>query len=188
MMSNSFLVGTPYGFESRLVPRSGYRLAIVQGGPLSGVRITEKLKTLWRVGIGIIQARRVLREADSKLVIGIGGYASGATMLAATSLGLRTAIYEANTVPGFTNSLLGRVVDRIYLGFAVAAPAFPPGRTLVTGNPVRPDIVSVGRAERREPYSRGTCARVFVTGGSLGAPFLNRHVPELLRQVADRGL
>jgi len=181
-------IGTPQGLESRLVPQSGHSLRLVQGGPLFGVGVGGKLLTLWRSGIGMMQARRLLRASGTNLVIGVGGYASAAAILAARSLGLGTAIHEANTVPGLANALLGRVVDRIYLGSAAAYRAFPKGRTLVTGNPVRSEIVKVGNEERRAPQDAGRPARVLITGGSLGSPFLNRRVPELLAQTARRGL
>ncbi|MBI3799113.1 MAG: undecaprenyldiphospho-muramoylpentapeptide beta-N-acetylglucosaminyltransferase [Deltaproteobacteria bacterium] len=181
-------IGIPESFAARLAPLHGYRLALVQGGPLFGVGLAGKLSTLWRLGIGIQQARQILRTAHLKLVIGVGGYASAAAVLAAKSLGLATAIYEANTVPGLTNRLLGHTVDRVYLGSAAARWAFPAGRTLVTGNPLRARILSAGSEKRIPPHGTDRPIHILVTGGSLGAPFLNRKVPELLKQVAIRGL
>jgi UDP-N-acetylglucosamine--N-acetylmuramyl-(pentapeptide) pyrophosphoryl-undecaprenol N-acetylglucosamine transferase len=181
-------IGTPQGLESRLVPQYGYRLVLVQGGPLFGVNIPGKLRSMQRLCVGMIQARQVLKAHDVKLVIGVGGYASAGALLAARSLGLGTAIFEANTVPGLANKLLGRVVDRVYLGFAVAGRAFPEGRKLVTGHPVRSPVITVSGEERRAPHNAGRPVHILVTGGSLGAPFLNQHVPDLLKQVADHGL
>lgn len=181
-------IGAPDGFAARLAPSHGYHVALVQSGPLFGVGVAGKLRTLWRLGVGVRQARRVLRAAETKLVIGVGGYASAAALLAAKSLRLATAIYEANTVPGLTNTLFGRFVDRIYLGFAAAGWGFPADRTLVTGNPVRPRILAVGGKERVAPHGTGRPVHVLVTGGSLGAPFLNQQVPGLLARVAARGL
>jgi UDP-N-acetylglucosamine--N-acetylmuramyl-(pentapeptide) pyrophosphoryl-undecaprenol N-acetylglucosamine transferase len=181
-------IGIPDSFAARLAPIHGYRLALVQGGPLFGVNLAGKMSTLWRLGIGVQQARQIIRAAHLKLVIGVGGYASAAALLAAKSLGLSTAIYEANTVPGLTNKLLGRTVDRVYLGFAAARRAFPEGRTLVTGNPLRPRILTSGSEKRVPPHGADRPLHILVTGGSLGAPFLNHKVPELLVQVAARGL
>jgi UDP-N-acetylglucosamine--N-acetylmuramyl-(pentapeptide) pyrophosphoryl-undecaprenol N-acetylglucosamine transferase len=122
------------------------------------------------------------------LVIGAGGYASAAALLAAKSLGLFTAIYEANTVPGLTNRLLGRFVDRVYLGCAAAGGAFPADRQLVTGNPLRPAIAALAEEERKAPHSEQRPLHLLVTGGSLGAAFLNQRGPELLQKMAERGL
>jgi len=181
-------IGIPHNFASQLVPPVGYRLALVEGGPLFGVGIVGKTRTAWRLSRGVLQARRVLRASGTQLVIGVGGYASAAALLAAKSLGLLTATYEANTVPGLTNRLLGRFVDRVYLGFAAANWAFPVDRQLVTGNPIRPAIAALAEEERKAPHSENRPLHLLVTGGSLGATFLNQRIPDLLQKVAARGL
>jgi UDP-N-acetylglucosamine--N-acetylmuramyl-(pentapeptide) pyrophosphoryl-undecaprenol N-acetylglucosamine transferase len=185
---NLLFIGAPEGFASQLVQNYGYRLVLVQGGPLFGIGVGGKLRTLWRLGIGFIQARQVLRATATRLVIGVGGYASAAALLAAKSLGLGTAIHEANAVAGLTNTLLSRLVDRVYLGFAAAGAAFPQGRQCVTGNPVRATIVTMGREERAAPHGSDQPFHILVTGGSLGALFLNQHIPDLLKQITERGL
>jgi UDP-N-acetylglucosamine--N-acetylmuramyl-(pentapeptide) pyrophosphoryl-undecaprenol N-acetylglucosamine transferase len=180
-------IGTSRGLESRLVPPF-CRLSIVQSGPLFGAGLGTQLGSIGRLAVGIAQARRVLRTGGVDLVIGVGGYASAAALLAARSLRLRTAIYEANTIPGLANRLFARVVDRVYLGFEPVNQSFARGKALVTGSPVRPEIVEAGSEKGRAPRDTGRPARVLVTGGSLGAAFLNARVPELLRGVAQCGL
>jgi UDP-N-acetylglucosamine--N-acetylmuramyl-(pentapeptide) pyrophosphoryl-undecaprenol N-acetylglucosamine transferase len=181
-------LGTAEGFEARLMPRHGYRLVLVQGAPLFRVGLGGKLRALNCLGSGIGQARRALKAHGARLVIGLGGYASAGVLLAARSLGLPAAIHEANVLPGLTNKLLGRLVDRVYLGFAASGWAFPRGRTLVTGNPVRSEIVRVGCEKQQRRYGVDRPVHILVTGGSEGAPFLNRHAPDLLRRVAGHGL
>jgi UDP-N-acetylglucosamine--N-acetylmuramyl-(pentapeptide) pyrophosphoryl-undecaprenol N-acetylglucosamine transferase len=181
-------IGTPEGCEARLVPAHGYRFTMVQGSPWFGAGVGGRLHATRTLVVGIAQARHLLRAQGAKLVIGLGGYASAGVLLAARSLGLRTVIHEANIVPGLANKLLGRLADRVYLGFKAATWAFPPDRTLVTGNPVRPEIAAVGDEKRRATCSVRQPVRILVMGGSQGAPFLNRHVPDLLRQVAGHGL
>jgi UDP-N-acetylglucosamine--N-acetylmuramyl-(pentapeptide) pyrophosphoryl-undecaprenol N-acetylglucosamine transferase len=181
-------IGTPAGCEARLVPAHGYRFTMLQGSPWFGVGVRGRLHATRTLVLGIAQARRLLRAQGAKLVIGLGGYASAGVLLAAQSLGLRTAIHEANIVPGLANRWLGRLADRVYLGFKAAGWAFPPDRTLVTGNPVRPEIAAVGAERRRATRSVHQPVRILVTGGSQGAPFLNWNAPDLLRQVAGHGL
>jgi UDP-N-acetylglucosamine--N-acetylmuramyl-(pentapeptide) pyrophosphoryl-undecaprenol N-acetylglucosamine transferase len=181
-------IGTPEGCEARLVPAHGYRFTLVQGTPWFGVGMRGRLHAVRSLVVGIAQARRLLRAQGAKLVIGLGGYASAGVLLAAWSLGIQTVIHEANIVPGLANKLLGRLADRVYLGFQAARWAFSPDRTLVTGNPVRPEITAVGNEKLRATHRLRRTRRILVTGGSQGAPFLNRHVPALLRQVAGQGL
>jgi UDP-N-acetylglucosamine--N-acetylmuramyl-(pentapeptide) pyrophosphoryl-undecaprenol N-acetylglucosamine transferase len=181
-------VGTPAGFESRLVPAHGYPLRLVPGTPLVGTGIQGKLCAVATLSGGIVQARRLLRWHGTRLVIGLGGYASVGVLLAARSLGLRTVIHEANIVPGLANRLLGRFADRVYLGCAAAHQAFPADHTVITGNPVRPEILLRCTGERSPPCPSARPLRLLVTGGSQGAYFLNHHVPSLLRHMGERGL
>ena len=181
-------IGTPVGFERRLVPAYGYRLQTIRGTPLVGTGILGKGRALSTLSIGVTQARRLLREHGAQLVVGLGGYASVGVLLAAWSLGLRTVIHEANLVPGLANRLLGRLAHRVYLGFEAACWAFAPDRTVITGNPVRPDIAAISTVGRQAPCPRARPVHILVTGGSQGSPFLNQAAPALLSQVADSGV
>jgi UDP-N-acetylglucosamine--N-acetylmuramyl-(pentapeptide) pyrophosphoryl-undecaprenol N-acetylglucosamine transferase len=178
--------GTGDGFEAKLVPRYGYPLQVVRSKPVVGESLLGKARTFGSLGGAVLQARRMLIQARADLVIGFGGYASVPTMLAARSLGVLTAIHECNVVAGLANRLLGRLVDRVYLGFEAAAQQFQSSRALVTGNPVRPDVgAMVG--QRHPPPLPGRPYQILVTGGSQGSPFLNRQVPALLRRLAAQG-
>jgi UDP-N-acetylglucosamine--N-acetylmuramyl-(pentapeptide) pyrophosphoryl-undecaprenol N-acetylglucosamine transferase len=124
-----------------------------------------------------------LGGARSALAIGVGGFVSFGGMWAARSLGLRTAIHEANVAPGLANRRLSRHVDRVFLGWEQARHALHTDAAVVTGNPVvdppqAPAPPDGGPTDRR---------RILVTGGSSGSAFLNREAPELLGRVQQRG-
>jgi len=178
-------IGTPQGLEATLVPKRGYPIELVSGSRLVGGGIGAKVRGLRALATGILGARRILQREKPSLVLGVGGYASGAALLAARSLGIATAIHESNAVPGLTNRVLGMLVNRVYLGFAAASGDFDRERTVVSGNPVRREIAAV--ATRRMP--RGDrAAHVLIVGGSQGSEFLNTHVPSLLARVAQGGV
>jgi UDP-N-acetylglucosamine--N-acetylmuramyl-(pentapeptide) pyrophosphoryl-undecaprenol N-acetylglucosamine transferase len=179
--------GTGDGFEAKLVPAHGYPLLVVRSKPLVGESLLGKARSVGGLGAAVLQARRMLTAASPDLVVGFGGYVSVPTMLAARSLGVPTAIHECNAVAGLANKMLGRLVDRVYLGFEAAAAQFHAGRALVTGNPVRPDVAGLAVRAYHRP-SPGQPSRILVTGGSQGSTFLNRHVPVLLSPLAAGGL
>ena len=179
-------IGTTDSCEARLVPAFGYRFRPIAASKLFGVTGWGKVQAMTNVLRGMYQARRLLRRHQSQLVIGFGGYATAGTLLAARSLGLYTAIHESNIVPGLTNRLLGRIVDRVYLGFAASSPPFAADRTMVTGNPVRSDIARIRKPKPSLDITRPH--RILVTGGSQGSAFLNHHVPELLALVSEAGI
>ena len=182
-------IGTAEGAETRIVPPLGYQLALVPAAPLFGVGLLGKLHALWSACMGIREARRLLRKHEIQLLIGLGGYTSGGVMLAAWSLGVRTAIHEANAIPGKTNWWLRWFVDRVYVGYADAARVFPAQKTRVTGNPVRPEIIEAAAISRRRllRLAEGRPVRLLAIGGSGGSRFLNEHVPPLLQAVVKRG-
>lgn len=178
--------GTGDGFEAQLVPRYGYPLRVIRSRAIVGESLLGKVRTVGGLGGAVMRARHLLIGAKPELVIGFGGYASVPTILAARSLGMPTAIHECNVVAGLANKMLGRFVDRIYLGFEAATGQFQAGRALVTGNPVRPDVGALASLPHHPPSSERPF-RILVTGGSQGSPFLDRHVPPLLGRLAADG-
>jgi UDP-N-acetylglucosamine--N-acetylmuramyl-(pentapeptide) pyrophosphoryl-undecaprenol N-acetylglucosamine transferase len=179
-------LGTRDGAESRLVPAHGYQLATLTAAPFFGVGLLGRLRSGTALVAGAVQARRVLRAESIELVLGLGNFAAAGAVLGARTLGLPTVVHEANAVAGVANRLLGRLVDRVLLGFAEAAPAFPRGATVLTGTPVRAALRAVA-ASRDAPRPPGP-TRLLVLGGSQGSPFLNARVPEVAARVARRGL
>ncbi len=179
-------LGSRQGFEGRLVPERGYRLESIAAAPLFGVGMAAKVRALGVAALGTAQVRRILRREGTQLVLGLGGYASFGAVAAAATLGIPSVLHEANAVAGVANGVLGRFVDRVLLGFDSAAATFPRGKTLVTGTPVRDEILGAGQqVVRRGGPERPL--RVLVSGGSTGSPFLNLRVPELLGRVRARG-
>jgi UDP-N-acetylglucosamine--N-acetylmuramyl-(pentapeptide) pyrophosphoryl-undecaprenol N-acetylglucosamine transferase len=172
---------------ARLLDAHGYVLQPVSASQLANVGLGRRLAAAGRVMIGMVQARRLLRAGGTRLAIGVGGYASGAILLAARTLGARVVIHEANVVPGLANRLLAPFAHRIYLGFAAAAPAFRGRDARVTGHPVRADIAALAGHDRRAP-ERDRAARVLVLSSTRGERFLAERVPDMLAALDRRGV
>ena len=180
-------VGPLDGPAARLLTSRGLALGPVAGSQLANAGLGARAAALPRAMAGMAQARRLLRGHGTRLVLGLGGYASGTVLLAGRSLGARVAIHEANAVPGIANRLLAPFVHRVYLGSSAAAAAFPAARRLVTGHPVRADIVALG-AEPRRPPDRHRAARVLVLSSTRGEAFLAARAPDLLAALERRGI
>jgi UDP-N-acetylglucosamine--N-acetylmuramyl-(pentapeptide) pyrophosphoryl-undecaprenol N-acetylglucosamine transferase len=178
--------GTTDGPAGRLLAARGYVLDSIASSPFGNVGTVGRVAAVPRIVAGIAQARRLLVASGSRLVLGLGGYASGPVLLAGRSLGLRLAIHEANAVPGIANRILAPVVHRIYIGSAVVAPKFARRRRLVTGHPVRADIAELGAVPRMSP-ERNRVVRVLVMSGTRSAEFLATRVPDLLAELERRG-
>ena len=178
-------IGTPQGMEATLVPKRGWRIETVPGSRLVGGGLMAKVRGIRNLIDGVRAARKILQAEKPSLVIGVGGYASGAALLAARTLGIPTAVHESNAVAGLTNRVLGLFVDRVYLGFAAARGEFPRDSAMVSGNPVRPEIRVLGAMRHAET---GRARRLLVVGGSQGSEFLNTHVPGLVAHLREHGI
>src|SRR4029453_8504906 len=175
------------GPATRLLAARGLVLEPIESSPFGNARPPARPPPIPRILTGIAQARRLLAAHGSRLVIGLGSYASGPVLLAGRSLGLRLAIHEANAVPGIANRLLAPLAHRVYLGSAPVASAFSRRRRLVTGRPVRAAIAELGAVPRMAP-ERLRAVRVLVMSGSRSAAFLAGRAPDLLAAIERRGL
>jgi UDP-N-acetylglucosamine--N-acetylmuramyl-(pentapeptide) pyrophosphoryl-undecaprenol N-acetylglucosamine transferase len=166
-------IGTARGIENRLVPAAGFPLKLIEVGALNRVSWKTRLKTFTGLPGAVLQARRVLKEFHTDVVIGVGGYASGPAMLAAVLGRTPTLAFEPNVVPGFANRIVAKRVSAAAVHFVETAKYFR--NTTVTGVPVRQAFFEM-RAKTAGPPT------LLVFGGSQGAQAINR---VLLESVAD---
>ena len=178
-------VGTEGGLEARVVPARGYPIDFVPSGPVRG-KGAGALRGIVRMTRGFAIAFSVLRRRRPDAVFGVGGYASVPVALAAAVSGIPLFLQEQNAAPGRANRLLGRAARRVYAGFSGAVPYFPAGRAVVTGNPVRRDIVAAARSQGGARAGGGPFT-VFAMGGSQGARSINGLVLAMARTVRKEG-
>jgi len=169
-------VGTERGLEKRLVPAAGFPLELVSSGPLKRVGFVQRIKSLLVIPFGVWQCVGLLRRHKINAVIGIGGYASGPTMLAARLRGVPTMLLEPNAAPGLANRSAARWVKAAAINFPEAAKYFKNAE--VTGIPVRPEFFHL-------PEPTGP-PMLLIFGGSQGARVLNHRMPEIARQLLER--
>jgi UDP-N-acetylglucosamine--N-acetylmuramyl-(pentapeptide) pyrophosphoryl-undecaprenol N-acetylglucosamine transferase len=175
-------VGTPRGLESKIVPREGFALEMIRVGALKNVSLIERVKSLAGLPFSFVAALRILRRFKPQVVIGVGGYSSGPTLLMAALMRIPAMVVEPNAIPGFTNRVLARFVNAAALSFEDARGYFGE-RGVVTGNPVRGDFANVKKKERGERL------HVLIFGGSQGSRAINVAVVgalSLLEPMRDR--
>lgn len=179
-----YFIGCAGGFENQLVPARGFGLKKVPGSPYARQGFFGKVRSVVELARGFLRARQLLRKEGTRLVIGLGGYASAGAVLAARSLGIPTVVHEANASFGMANRLTSRMADLICLGWEGAQAGRRSVPVVFTGNPILAEI-GARVARIRDPHAP---RRILVTGGSEGAPFLNERVPPLLARVAAEGM
>lgn len=176
-------VGTARGIEARVLPELGWDLALIEVSGLKTVGVWGAIKGLVRLPRALWQARRLIKQFDPDAVIGVGGYASGPVLLMARLGGRPTAICEQNSIPGFTNKLLGRLVKKVFLAFAESRRFFKAKKIVMSGNPVRRDLAAKLLAAAT-PRAAGAPLAVLVSGGSQGAVAVNDLASQALIALA----
>ena len=186
--------GTSAGQEGRLVREAGFELAIVEARPLERAFSLRAL-TAPLAAVRSVKACRPLVEA-AEVVVGMGGYVSVPVVLAALRSRRPVVLHEQNAVPGLANRTFARPARAVALAFAEARRALPRrARTVLTGNPVRADILAVAAdrerlaKEARTEFDLEEGKRTLVVfGGSQGALHVNRAIAETMRTLGRSDL
>jgi UDP-N-acetylglucosamine--N-acetylmuramyl-(pentapeptide) pyrophosphoryl-undecaprenol N-acetylglucosamine transferase len=166
----SVFIGTRKGFEAKLVPPAGFPLEFIDIGGLNRVGMLRTLRSLAQLPLSVWRSRKLLEKHHASAVFSLGGYAAGPVVLAALWKHSPLVVMEPNAMPGLTNRKIGRFVRRALLSFPDAARFFPPGKSEVTGLPVRPEFFTI------PPKKRDTKLTILITGGSQGSRTLNEAV------------
>jgi UDP-N-acetylglucosamine--N-acetylmuramyl-(pentapeptide) pyrophosphoryl-undecaprenol N-acetylglucosamine transferase len=177
--SQVHFVGTARGLETRLVPQAGFELSLIESTGLKNVSLGARMKGLAILPKSFTSARRLMREFQPDVVVGAGGYVSGPVVLTAALTKRPTLVMESNALPGWTNRVLARFVDRAAVSFEQALPYFR-GKAKVTGNPVRREFFEIP-AKRREPGKFS----LLVFGGSQGARAINEAMVAALPRLKE---
>jgi UDP-N-acetylglucosamine--N-acetylmuramyl-(pentapeptide) pyrophosphoryl-undecaprenol N-acetylglucosamine transferase len=181
-------VGADGKMEMEKVPAAGYPIV---GLPVAGFHrgeIWRNLAFVSKLIRSMLKAKRVVKDFQPDVVIGVGGYASGPVLRVAEKLGIPTVLQEQNSFAGVTNKILGKKANKICVAYDKMDRFFPAGKLVFTGNPIRQGLESITpkSAEARD-YFNVTSGQpvILIMGGSLGARVLNQSVLanlELIRQ------
>ena len=185
-------IGNRGGMEEKLVPKAGFAMkTIVISGfqrKMTPKAIAHNVKTLTRVVTSSHQARRIIREFAPDLCVGTGGYVGGPVVRTAMKLGIPAVIHEQNAYPGVTNKMLSADAARVMMAVSDAEKYMKPGaRCVLTGNPIRPEILREERAAARKKLGVDDRPLILSFGGSLGARKVNEAVADLMTHTIPGG-
>lgn len=184
-------VGAEGKMEMQRVPEAGYP---IEGLWISGIqrKLTfDNLMFPFKLLSSLRRSRKIVKAFKPDVVIGTGGFASGAVVKVAAGKGIPTVVQEQNSFPGITNKLLGKEVDKICVAYDGLEQFFPQHKIVKTGNPIRQGLLDVTiKREEAITYfeldqSKNT---VVVLGGSLGARRINQLIEEQLPLFKEMGI
>ena len=180
-------VGALGRMEMQRVPAAGYK---IEGLPVRGL-----YRPLWNPkNIGVMMdflkskkmVKKILQNFKPQVVVGVGGYASAPTLNAAYSMGIPCLIQEQNSYAGVTNKSLAKKAKVVCVAYSGMARFFPAEKILMTGNPVRQNLLDnkISKEDARESFGLAPDKKtVLIVGGSLGARTINESVLAHLEEI-----
>jgi UDP-N-acetylglucosamine--N-acetylmuramyl-(pentapeptide) pyrophosphoryl-undecaprenol N-acetylglucosamine transferase len=181
-------VGAEGKMEMEKVPNAGYEIV---GLPIRGIQRKLTLKNLavpFKLIASLRMAKRLVKQMKPDIAIGVGGYASAATLRVASGQKVPTLIQEQNSYPGITNKWLAKRAKVICVAYENLERFFPKEKIVMTGNPVRNEMVQI-EGKRPEAFSFFNLdpakKTILIIGGSLGARTLNSSIKKDLQKLID---
>ena len=173
--ANILFVGGKRGLEGDLVPKAGFEFQTITVSGFERRLSLDTFATAGRAVAGLFQSIAIVRKFRPSVAVGTGGYVSGPVMLAAAMLGVPVVIHEQNVVPGATNRLLSRWAKIVAVSWEESKQYLArPERSVLTGNPIRPEIMSAQREESAASFGLDPRRPIVLAfGGSQGARRVN---------------
>ncbi len=184
-------VGAEGKMEMEKVPAAGYT---IKGLPIVGFKRKFALSNFilpFKIIGSLLKARKIVKEFNPEVAVGVGGYASGPLLKSATMKKVPSMVQEQNSFPGKTNKILSKSVQKICVAYDGLERFFPQEKIVLTGNPTRRDMVMIDgkKGEAYKFYDFDPAIKtVLVIGGSLGARTLNESVIAKLDQLKLSGI
>ncbi|MEM9417011.1 MAG: undecaprenyldiphospho-muramoylpentapeptide beta-N-acetylglucosaminyltransferase [Bacteroidota bacterium] len=189
--SSLLFVGARGKMEMKKVPEAGYSIVGLNIAGFQRRQLWRNFSLPFKLMDSLRQARSILQSFRPDVVIGTGGYASAPLLYMAAQRNIPTLIQEQNAMPGVTNRLLARYVDKVCVAYEGMEQYFPAKKLVITGNPVRGDLLNLAE-QRPDAYTHFGLVPdkpcLLVLGGSLGAKTINESILQSLDLLIEAGL
>ena len=181
-------VGTTRGLENKIVPDAGIKLETMQMQGFKRSLSLDNFKTVYLFLKSVHHAKKIIRDFKPDVVLGTGGYVSGAVLYAAAKHHVPTVIHEQNSVVGVTNKFLSRYVDQIAIAFEAARSQFPAAKVTMVGNPRAQQVAAQTHSDFSwtEYGLKDEVPTLMIFGGSQGAPKINQTVVDAIPEFNKR--
>jgi len=179
-------VGALGRMEMQRVPAAGYE---IKGLPICGFdrkNLFKNISVLFKIWKSQQMAKKIIKDFQPQVAVGVGGYASGPTLNKAASMGIPCLIQEQNSYAGVTNKLLAKKAEKICVAYDGMERFFPADKIIKTGNPVRQSLLetTISREDAIRSFGLDPNKKtILLVGGSLGARTINESVMQHLDLV-----
>jgi UDP-N-acetylglucosamine--N-acetylmuramyl-(pentapeptide) pyrophosphoryl-undecaprenol N-acetylglucosamine transferase len=184
-------VGAKDKMEMQKVPQAGYPIIGLWIAGIQRKLTLENAKFPLKLLSSLGRSRQIIKDFKPNVVIGTGGFASGPLLRMAAVAGIPTVIQEQNSYPGITNKWLSKTAKKICVAYENLEQFFPKNKIVLTGNPVRQDLIDV-KDKRKEAIDYFGLAEdkkaLLVLGGSLGARRVNQLIAKELVNFSSQNI
>jgi len=184
-------VGAKGKIEEKKVPEAGFKIKLIDIRGFQRKLSFESVKNVFRLFSSILKSRKIIKKFKPDVVVGVGGYASGPLVFAATSKGIPALIQEQNSYPGITNKILSKRASKICVAYNNMERFFSSEKIIITGNPVRKKIIdtSASKEEVLSFFNLEANKKVILSlGGSGGAKSINDSIKLNVSNIANKDL
>lgn len=179
-------IGTQRQLDKKALAGFDFQQKSITCMGLKGMGLKRRIRSLLSLPPAVLEAWKIIKGFQPDLVFGVGGYVTGPVLLAARLRSVPTCIHEQNSIPGLANRMISHFVSRIFVSIPGEYP-FPEGKMVVSGNPVRQEILAAAERRQQDHDERAEerPLTLLVMGGSLGAHRINMLMLDVAAQLND---
>ena len=183
--SEFLYIGTHNRMEKDIVPSKGIPFKSIEMYGFSK-KIFKNFKTVKCLFKAFGECRKIIREFNPDIVIGVGGYVTVPVIVSAHKLGYKTFLHEQNALPGKSNKYLSKYCDLIGVSFESSLDKFPKDKAIFTGNPCSEDALKAPIVLKSTLGLSATKKLVLIVMGSLGAGRVSKYLEKELNYFKDK--
>ncbi len=184
--SEILYIGTSDRMEKDLIPELGIKYEEINVSGLKRKLTFENIKVLYQFLKARNRCKKLIKEFDPDVVIGVGGYVTGPVIWAGKKLGKKTFIHEQNSVVGLSNKYLTKYADKIGVSFASTLECFPKEKVVLTGNPCSEKALNMKKANKEDYNLTKNKKLVMIVMGSLGSKSVNDKIVSFLNDFKGK--
>ena len=174
--SQFLYIGTHNRMEKDIVPKRGIPFKAIEMYGFNKKNLFKNFKTIFCILKSFKECKKIIKEFNPDVVIGVGGYVTVPVIVSAKKLGYKTFIHEQNSIPGKSNKFLAKYCDAIGVSFASSINYLPKDKTFLSGNPCSENALHVSPASKTELGLSSNKKLVLITMGSLGSKTINNYL------------
>ena len=183
--SEFLYIGTHNRMEKDIVPAKGIPFKSIEMYGFSK-KIFRNVKTVKCLFKAFKECKKMIKEFNPDIVIGVGGYVTVPVVVSAKKLGYKTFLHEQNSLPGKSNKFLSKYCDLVGVSFESSLDKFPSGKAIVTGNPCSEDALKAPVLLKSTLGLSATKKLVLIVMGSLGAGRVSKYLESELQKFEGK--